>query len=73
MWLGAVGTAGLFEIGKYLISFYIGKQGLESKYGAAASIVVVLIWIYYSAQIVLLGAEFTKARSMQRLSGGQRG
>jgi membrane protein len=72
VWVGAVGTAVLFEIGKYLISFYIGKQGLESKYGAAASIVVVLIWVYYSAQIVLLGAEFTKAHRTQRISRDQR-
>jgi membrane protein len=59
VWAGAVATAALFEIGKFLIGFYIGKQGLESTYGAAASIVIVLIWVYYSAQIVLLGAEFT--------------
>jgi membrane protein len=70
VWLGAVGTAALFEIGKYVIGFYVGKQGLESKYGAAASIVVLLIWVYYSAQIVLFGAEFTKARKRQRTSGG---
>jgi hypothetical protein len=63
-------TAALFEIGKFLISFYIGKQGLESTYGASASIVVVLIWIYYTAQIVLFGAEFTHVRARQR--GGQR-
>jgi membrane protein len=59
VWIGAVVTAALFEIGKFLIGLYIGKQGLESTYGAAASIVIVLIWVYYSAQIVLLGAEFT--------------
>jgi len=59
VWLGAILTAALFEIGKFLIGLYIGKQGLESTYGAAASIVIVLIWVYYSAQIVLLGAEFT--------------
>jgi membrane protein len=59
VWSGAILTAALFEIGKFLIAFYIGKQGLESTYGAAASIVVVLIWAYYSAQIVLFGAEFT--------------
>ena len=51
--LGAVGTATLFETGKLVISFYIGKQGLDSTYGASASIVVVLIWVYYSAQILL--------------------
>jgi membrane protein len=66
--LGAIGTAALFEIGKFAIGFYIGKQGLESTYGASASIVVVLIWIYYSAQIVLFGAEFTHARARQRQS-----
>ena len=65
VWLGAIGTAALFEIGKFLIGFYIGKQGLESTYGASASIVVVLIWVYYSAQIVLFGAEFTHVRSLQ--------
>jgi membrane protein len=66
VWIGAVATAVLFEIGKFLIGLYIGKQGLESTYGAAASIVVVLIWVYYSAQIVLLGAEFTNAYAKQR-------
>ena len=66
VWLGGIGTAVLFEIGKFLISFYIGKQGLESTYGASASIVVVLIWVYYTAQIVLYGAEFTHVRSKQR-------
>jgi membrane protein len=66
VWLGGVGTAALFEIGKFLISFYIGKQGLESTYGASASIVIVLIWIYYTAQIVLFGAEFTHVRAKQR-------
>jgi len=64
--LGAIATAALFEIGKFAIGFYVGKQGLESTYGASASIVVVLIWIYYSAQIVLFGAEFTHARAEQR-------
>jgi len=64
--LGAIGTAALFEIGKFAIGFYVGKQGLESTYGASASIVVVLIWIYYSAQIVLFGAEFTHVRAEQR-------
>ena len=61
VWLGAVITAVLFELGKSAIGFYIGKQGLESTYGAAASIIVVLIWVYYSSQIILMGAEFTHA------------
>jgi membrane protein len=67
VWLGAVATAALFEVGKFLIGLYIGKQGLESTYGAASSLVVVLIWVYYSAQIVLLGAEFT--HSQAKLAG----
>ncbi|HZR60966.1 MAG TPA: YihY/virulence factor BrkB family protein [Xanthobacteraceae bacterium] len=59
VWLGAVLTAALFEGGKFLIGYYIGKLALQSTYGAAASLVMLLIWVYYSAQIVLLGAEFT--------------
>jgi membrane protein len=65
VWLGAVVTALLFEAGKFLIGLYIGKQGLESSFGAAASLVVVLIWVYYSAQIVLMGAEFTRAHALR--------
>jgi membrane protein len=61
VWLGAVVTAILFELGKSAIGFYIGKHGLESTYGAAASIIIVLIWVYYSSQIILMGAEITHA------------
>jgi membrane protein len=61
VWLGAILTTAFFEIGKFAIGFYIGKQGLESTYGAAASIIVVLIWVYYSSQIILMGAEITRA------------
>ncbi len=57
--IGGLTTAMLFNIGKAAISWYIGTQGLESTYGAAASLVVLLIWIYYSAQILLYGAEVT--------------
>jgi membrane protein len=66
VWAGGLLTAALFEIGRFAIALYIGKQGLESTYGASASIVIVLIWVYYSAQIVLFGAEFTHARAQQR-------
>jgi membrane protein len=59
VWLGAVITAALFELGKLLIGVYIGKLALASTYGAAASLVILLIWVYYTSQIVLLGAEFT--------------
>ena len=58
---GAGVTALLFNVGKLLIGWYIGTQALESTYGAAASIVVLLIWVYYSAQIVLFGAEISHA------------
>jgi membrane protein len=58
---GAATTALLFNLGKFAIGWYIGTQGLESTYGAAASIVVLLIWVYYTAQIVLFGAELTHA------------
>jgi membrane protein len=61
VWVGAAITAALFETGKLLIGIYIGKLALDSTYGAAASLVVLLIWVYYSSQIVLLGAEFTHA------------
>jgi membrane protein len=62
---GAVATALLFNLGKFAISWYIGTQGLESTYGAAASIVVLLVWVYYSAQILLFGAELTHAYATQ--------
>jgi membrane protein len=59
VWLGAVVTALLFTAGKFLIGVYIGKSGIASGFGAAASLVIVFLWVYYSAQIFLLGAEFT--------------
>jgi len=59
VWIGAVVTAVLFTIGKYLIGLYIGKTGIASGYGAAGSLVVLLLWVYYSAQIFLMGAELT--------------
>ena len=69
VWPGAAVTAALFEIGKLLIGLYIGKQALESTYGAAASLVVLLIWVYYSSQLVLMGAEFTRAYAQRRAVG----
>ncbi|MBV9782491.1 MAG: YihY/virulence factor BrkB family protein [Acidisphaera sp.] len=59
--MGAVATAFLFTVGKFLISLYIGSSQVASSYGAAGALMVTLLWIYYSAQIFLLGAEFTKA------------
>jgi membrane protein len=61
VWPGALASALLFEAGKLAIAWYIGRQGLESTYGAAASLVVLLIWVYYTAQIVLFGAEISHA------------
>ena len=59
VWIGAAVTALLFTVGKFLIGLYIGKSGVASGYGAAGSFVVLLVWVYYSTQIFLLGAEFT--------------
>ena len=59
VWIGAAVTALLFSIGKFLIGLYIGKSGVASSFGAAGSFAVLLVWVYYSAQIFLLGAEFT--------------
>lgn len=61
VWIGAAVTSLLFTAGKFLIGVYIGRSGIASGFGAAASLVVVLVWVYYSAQIFLLGAEFTWA------------
>jgi membrane protein len=60
VWIGAALTALLFTIGKALIGLYIGYSSLSSTYGAAASLVVILLWVYYSAQILFFGAEFTR-------------
>jgi membrane protein len=61
VWIGAAITALLFEIGKVLIGLYIGKSSVASSFGAAGPFVVLMLWIYYSTQIFLLGAEFTFA------------
>jgi len=64
VWIGASVTALLFTVGKSLIGFYIGKSGVTSGFGAAGSLVVSLVWVYYSAQIFLMGAEFTWAYAL---------
>lgn len=58
--VGAVLTAALFVVGKYALGIYIGRAGVGSPFGAAGTLAVVLIWVYYSAQILFFGAEFTK-------------
>jgi len=60
VWLGAMVTALLFTVGKFLIGLYLGNSSVASTYGAAGSFVVLLLWVYYSAQILLFGAEFTQ-------------
>jgi membrane protein len=66
VWLGGAVAALLFTVGKHLISFYIGSSNMASTYGAAGALIIVLVWVFYSAQIFLLGAEFAKAYSDQR-------
>jgi membrane protein len=60
VWVGAAVTSGLFTIGKYLIGLYLGHSGASSMFGAASSLVIIMLWTFYSAQIMLYGAEFTK-------------
>jgi len=60
VWIGAAITALLFSVGRYLIGLYLGRSSVSSAYGAAGSLVALLVWVYYSAQILLLGAEFTQ-------------
>jgi membrane protein len=61
VWGGAFLTAALFVLGKFLLGFYIGRSAFASTYGAAGSLIIVLFWVYYSAQIFFFGAEFTRA------------
>jgi membrane protein len=60
VWLGGAVTALLFTLGKYALGMYLGRSSVSSAYGAAGSLIVVLLWVYYSAQILFLGAEFTQ-------------
>ena len=60
VWIGAFLTALLFTIGKFALGIYLGKSGVASSYGAAGSLIVLLLWVYYSSQILFFGAEFTQ-------------
>jgi membrane protein len=60
VWIGAFMTAILFGIGKWLLGFYLGSGAAGSAYGAASSLITLLLWVYYSSQILLFGAEFTQ-------------
>lgn len=66
VWFGGLVTALLFTAGKFAIGFYLGRSSVASSYGAAGSLVVLLVWIYYSAQIVLFGAEVTQANARMK-------
>ncbi len=75
VWVGAALTSLLFTIGKFLIGFYLGKADVGSAYGAAGSLVILLVWVYYSSQILLYGAEFTAVyanRYGSRIVAGER-
>jgi membrane protein len=69
VWIGAVMTAILFGIGKWLLGFYLGSGAAGSAYGAASSLITLLLWVYYSSQILLFGAEFTQVYA-SRAGGG---
>jgi membrane protein len=63
--IGSIFTACLFTLGKYLIGFYIGNSAIASSFGAAGSVIAILLWVYYSAQILFMGAEFTRQFALQ--------
>jgi membrane protein len=65
VWIGAALTSVLFTLGKFLIGFYLGNSGITSIYGAAGSLITILLWVYYSALIFFLGAEFTQVYATQ--------
>ncbi|MEO8044981.1 MAG: YhjD/YihY/BrkB family envelope integrity protein, partial [Spartobacteria bacterium] len=69
VWIGAGVTAILFTAGKYLISLYLGTGSVASSFGAAGALILILVWIYYSTTIFLLGAEFTKVYASRYGSG----
>jgi membrane protein len=64
VWIGALFTAILFTLGKFAIGLYLGRSTLASPFGAAGSVVVLVVWVYYSAQILFFGAEFTQAYAL---------
>jgi membrane protein len=66
VWFGAAVTGALFTLGKHLIGFYLGRVSIGSAYGAAGSVIVLMVWVYYAALIVLFGAELTRTRSLDR-------
>src|SRR5215203_281121 len=68
-WIGSIFTAALYLLGKFLIGFYLGKSNLGISYGTAASVVIILAWVYYSSLILYFGAEFTKVYALHSGEG----
>jgi membrane protein len=73
VWTGAAITALLFVVGKFLLGLYLGRSAVGSSYGAAGSLIVILLWVYYSSQILFFGAEFTCAYAKQRAARSRGG
>jgi len=71
VWVGSALTAGLFVLGKFAIGFYLGVSDVGSAYGAAGSVIVIMVWIYYSAFILFFGTEFTQVWAANRASKGR--
>ena len=65
VWLGAILTAVLFESGKFVLGFYFGRSAVASSYGPAGSLIIILVWVFYSAQILFFGAEFTRLYALR--------
>jgi membrane protein len=68
VWIGAIVASALFTAGKFVLGLYLGSSGITSAFGAASSLVVILLWVYYSAQILLFGAELTRVNARLRAS-----
>jgi membrane protein len=66
VWFGAAFTSLLFVLGKFALGLYLGKSAIGSSYGAAGSLVVLLVWVYWSANILFFGAEFTQVYARSR-------
>ena len=65
VWLGALLAAVLFELGRFILGYYFGRSAIAFSYGAAGSLIIILVWVFYSAQILFFGAEFTRVYALQ--------
>ncbi|MDI1311077.1 YihY/virulence factor BrkB family protein [Prosthecobacter sp.] len=65
VWIGALVTALLFELGRFILGFYFGRSSLAASYGAAGSLIIILVWVYYTAQILFFGAAFTRVYALR--------